>query len=81
MIEAVTTGNPLFAEVCRLFLTINGYLAICRDMCVYLRVSESRTRGFPWVWSSMGVCALLTMDVCTHVRIVVWVFTFVNEGS
>lgn len=60
------------SEVYGLSLTINGYLAICRDMCVYLRVSEYRTRGVTWVWSSLWESALLTMDVCTRLRRVVW---------
>lgn len=40
MIEAVTIKNPVPAELCILFLPINGNFSICRDVWAYLWVSE-----------------------------------------
>lgn len=34
MTEAETIGNPVSAELCVLFLPINGYLTSCRDVCI-----------------------------------------------
>lgn len=43
MTEAVTIKNPVPAELCILFLPINGNFSICRDVWAYLWVSEWRT--------------------------------------
>lgn len=36
MTESVTAGTPVSVDIDMLFLSINGYFAICRDVCAYL---------------------------------------------